>query len=313
LFSFLGKAIAALALFALVTSAVFFLLIRHEHNTPLTLPQPSGRFAVGRVTYAWTNSAAPDELSPIRGAPRQLMVWIWYPAAPTASGAPAPYVPAAWRAAIAPHGSMAFVTRNLALVRAHSVSGAPVARDDRSYPVVIMRAGGGAPTTDFTTLAEDLASHGYVVVGFDAAYRTYAFMLPDGRIVDRPPGNDPEDLNPEQADHLINKLLPMWTSDAAFVADQLQQLNAGDPTGRFTGRLDLDQLGMFGHSFGGAQALQFCHDDVRCKAGIDIDGAPYGSVVRDGVKEPFMIVLSDHSREMGDPASRQIVANLQLK
>jgi pimeloyl-ACP methyl ester carboxylesterase len=68
---------------------------------------------------------------------------------------------------------------------------------------------------------------------------------------------------------------------------------------------------MFGHSFGGATALQFCHDDSRCKAGIDIDGAPYGSVVQEGLKQPFMFIFSDHSREMSDPASSQIHADFQ--
>jgi len=48
--------------------------------------------------------------------------------------------------------------------------------------------------------------------------------------------------------------------------NQLENLNAAEPSGKFTGRLDLQRLGMFGHSFGGAQALQFCHDDARCKA-----------------------------------------------
>lgn len=67
----------------------------------------------------------------------------------------------------------------------------------------------------------------------------------------------------------------------------------------------------FGQSFGGAQSLQFCRDDLRCKAGIDIDGAPYGSVVQEGLKQLFMIILSDHSREMSDPAGRQIAANLE--
>ena len=32
-------------------------------------------------------------------------------------------------------------------------------------------------------------------------------------------------------------------------------------------------------SFGGAQAAQFCSQDTRCKAGIDIDGRPFGSVI----------------------------------
>jgi len=103
----------------------------------------------------------------------------------------------------------------------------------------------------------------------------------------------------------------MWTSDTNFVVSQLQHLNAADPSGKFTGRLDIQRLGMFGHSFGGATALQFCHDDSRCKAGIDMDGAPYGSVVREGLKQPFMFILSDHSHDLPDSASGQIHANFQ--
>jgi predicted dienelactone hydrolase len=102
----------------------------------------------------------------------------------------------------------------------------------------------------------------------------------------------------------------MWMDDTKFVVSQLQRLNATDPSGRFTGRLDMQQLGMFGHSFGGAQALQFCHDVPQCKAGIDLDGAPYGSVVQDGLKQPFMFILSDHGRELSDPASRKILADI---
>jgi pimeloyl-ACP methyl ester carboxylesterase len=68
---------------------------------------------------------------------------------------------------------------------------------------------------------------------------------------------------------------------------------------------------MFGHSFGGAQALEFCHNDSRCKAGIDIDGAPYGRVIQEGLKQPFMFLLSDHSHEIADPDNAQIQAHLR--
>jgi pimeloyl-ACP methyl ester carboxylesterase len=70
------------------------------------------------------------------------------------------------------------------------------------------------------------------------------------------------------------------------------------------------RVGVFGHSFGGAQAAQFCHEDARCKAGIDIDGAPLGSVVQTGIDRPFMFLMSDHSRESG-PESSRIMANIQ--
>ena len=308
------KGLAALAIFAIVGLTMLLALLWWEHKTEITLPSPTGHFAVGRTTYAWVNNTQTDELAPSSGAKREVVVWMWYPSAATKSAAPVEYLPAAWRSALAQHSGALmsqFLTRDLSLVRVHSTSDPEVSPEQRSYPVVIMRAGGGGLTTDYTTLAEDLASHGYIVVGFDAPYRTFVVVLPDNRVVIRPPTNDPENLQADQASRLINSLLPMWTSDTNFVVSQLQHLNAADPSGKFTGRLDIQRLGMFGHSFGGATALQFCHDDSRCKAGIDMDGAPYGSVVREGLKQPFMFILSDHSHDLPDSASGQIHANFQ--
>ena len=67
--------------------------------------------------------------------------------------------------------------------------------------------------------------------------------------------------------------------------------------------MDLQRLGIFGHSFGGATALEFCHKDSRCKAVLDMDGIPFGSVVPEGLSKPGMFLLSDHSR--GDGRSRE--------
>ena len=281
------KGFAALALLAVVGLMVLFGLLWREHKTEITLPALTGHFAVGRTTYTWVNDAETDELAPSLGAKREVVVWMWYPSAAATSAAPAEYLPAPWRVALEQHSGVLmsqFLTRDSSLVRTHSTSDPDVSPEQRSYPVVIMRAGGGALTVDFTTLAEDLASHGYIVVGFDAPYRTFVVVLSDNRVISRPPTNDPENLPADQANRLINRLLLMWTSDTAFVVSQLQRLNAADPSNKFTGRLDMQRLGMFGHSFGGAQALQFCHDDPRCRAGIDIDGAPYGNVVQEGLK-----------------------------
>jgi len=310
----LVHSLAALAIFTVLGPTMLLALLWREHKTEITLPTPTGHFAVARTTYTWVNTAQTDDLAPSSGAQREVVVWTWYPTAAVTSAAPVEYLPAPWRLALAQHSGVLmsqFFTRDLSLVRAHSTSDPEVSSEQRSYPVVIMRAGGGALTTDFTTLAEDLASHGYIVVGFDAPYRTFVVVLPGNRVVIRPPTHDPENLEAGPANRLINRLLPMWTSDTAFVVSQLQRLNAADPSGKFTGRLDMQRLGMFGHSFGGATALQFCHDDPRCKAGIDIDGAPYGVVVQEGLNQPFMFVLSDHSREMSDPDSRKIRADLQ--
>ncbi|MBK5256604.1 MAG: hypothetical protein JJE39_11265 [Vicinamibacteria bacterium] len=89
-----------------------------------------------------------------------------------------------------------------------------------------------------------------------------------------------------------------------------RETNASDATGRFTGRLDMTRVGVFGHSLGGATAAQFCHDDSRCKAGIDIDGQPFGNVIQAGLAQPFMFLLSDHGKS-SDPETRRIQATIQ--
>jgi hypothetical protein len=278
--------------------AAFLVLLSREHSTAITLPAPTGSFSVGRTTDVWINDAQNDDFAPVPETKRQVLVWIWYPAAPAPAATPADYLPALWRASLRSSRSRSlpvvlmddFFTRDPAVVHTHSSSDPPISPAESSYPVAIMRAGGGALTADFTILAEDLASHGYIVVGFDAPYRTGAVVFPDGRVVQRPPQYNLETLDGADAERLAEKLVVMWSDDTRFVVDRLEHLNAADPSGRFTRRLDMSRLGMFGHSLGGATSLQFCHEDLRCKAGIDIDGIPFGSVVAEGATQPFLFL-----------------------
>ncbi|MBI3681181.1 MAG: family membership [Acidobacteria bacterium] len=285
-----------------------------ERRAELTLPTPTGSFAVGRAIYDWTDDAKLDVLAPVPGTKRELLVWIWYPSAAGQSVAMDDYVPAQMRVAAGPaSGPWRLLTRDASKVHSHSTRDSDVSPQQRSYPVVIMRAGASAGVVGYSALAEDLASHGYVVVGFDAPYRTGLVVFPDGRVMRRTPENNPElCAGQEQAQQAgcMNKLLAAWTADIAFVLDRLQRLNSSEASGKFTGRLDLTRVGVFGHSFGGATAAQFCHDDSRCKAGIDVDGQPFGSVIQAGLHQPFMFLLSDHG-DSSDAVSRQILANIQ--
>jgi pimeloyl-ACP methyl ester carboxylesterase len=187
------------------------------------------------------------------------------------------------------------LTRDLSKVQTHSSPDSDVSSRQRSFPVVIMRAGASAEVANYSTLAEDLASHGYIVVGFDAPYRTGRVVFPDGRVIARSPENDPELCSGgKRQEPCANRLLAGWSADIAFVLDRLGQLNLSDSSGRFTGRLDMTHIGVFGHSFGGATAALFCHEDSRCKAGLDIDGAPHGSVIQAGIDRPFMSLLTSN-------------------
>lgn len=310
------KGFVALIILSMLGVAIVLSLLWGEHRTAITLPTPTGPFQVGRVMYDWVDQSRTDSLAPVAGQKRELVVWIWYPATPTNVSKAVDYLPTAWRTALARYqgGGLngTFLTRDLSLVHAHSISDAAVSPAQRTYPVVIMRSGSGALTTDYTTLAEDLASHGYIVVGIDAPYSASVMVFSDGRVVTRTTAGHPTESNlpVEEQNRLLNTLITIWSADTRFVLDQLEQLNRSDPSGTFTSRLNLQEVGVFGHSFGGATAAQFCHDDNRCKAGIDIDGAPFGSVIQQGLQHPFLFLTSDHG-DTSDAASRTVLANIQ--
>jgi dienelactone hydrolase len=49
--------------------------------------------------------------------------------------------------------------------------------------------------------------------------------------------------------------------------------------------LDLHKVGAFGHSFGGATALEVAQRESRVRAAIDLDGDLFGTLAREGVSK----------------------------
>ncbi len=308
------RIVVRLALVAVVSIAAVLGVLWLDHTRETTLPAPTGPFAVGRTTYDWSDAAHADPMAPQTDTKRELLAWIWYPAAPKQlSQTKDDYLPLPWRTALQRQTGPVitqFATRDLSRVHVHSIRNPEVSPAQHSYPVVFMRPGAAALTTQYTILAEDLASHGYVVVGFDAPYRSTIAVFPNGRVIARAPQNNVELFGALKQVQLGTRLVQAWSADMGFALDQLQRLNASDPSGRFLGRLDLQRVGVFGHSLGGATALQFCHDDLRCKAGIDVDGLPLGGVIREGLTQPFMFLLSDHGSEP-DAETRPVMADIR--
>jgi len=260
-----------------------------ELSSQMALPEPSGRFPVGRVNFDWIDESRIDPLSPQVGTKRELTVWIWYPASTNKSSTPSDYIPAYWRAALAkrqpPEANK--VWRDPSLVHCHSFDNVEIAKAQSTWPAVLMKPGVGSPALDYTTLCEDLASHGYIVVASDSPYNTYLVVHKDGRAVAVNSAALPRGTN-------ATRILEIWSADNRFLLDRLTALNKHDPDNRFEGRLDMAKVGVMGHSFGGATAAEFCHEDLRCKAGIDLEGQPFGEVINTGINRPFMFLLADH-------------------
>ena len=291
-----------------VVGLVVFLWV--EHNRAVTLPIPTGPYGVGRVKYDWVDESRIDTLAAPSRQKRKLPVWIWYPADPSAKGDPAPYLPPAWLRARADGGVGALLTQNLTAVRPHAHHHVPLATRQPRYPVLVMQPGLGPLLSDYTALAEELASHGYVVVGSTPPYSASVVVFKDGRVVrGTAAGNVPETATPAEAKVVLEHLINVWAADDRFVLDQLERLNTAPPNTMFTGRLDLQAIGLLGHSFGGATAAEVCHLDLRCKAGVDLDGYPYGEVAQTGLKQPFMFIWSEPDKT--DEAWQQAMRTTQ--
>jgi predicted dienelactone hydrolase len=243
------------------------------------LPPPTGKHAVARTALEWTDPHRPERYG---DNPRRLVTWVWYPSEPAAERAD--YLPEAWR----PTAEMIGVaTKGMV---AHSRDGGPLAGDHETYPVVLFSPSGFPPLL-FSGVTEDLASHGYVVVGVNHTYETAVTVFADGRVVPMnpeaiagalgPPTGPPGETFARRAEVCRYK-----AADLAFIADRLPEI--------FPGRLDLDRISAAGHSFGGNAALQWCRDDPRCRAAVNLDGALWTEVGELGLDKPALQILAPH-------------------
>lgn len=66
------------------------------------------------------------------------------------------------------------------------------------------------------------------------------------------------------------------------------------------GKLDLARIGSFGHSFGGATALEVCRVDARCRAAVNMDGGLCGGIVAQPAVRPLLLMSSADSSRYPD-------------
>ena len=261
------------------------------------LPAPTGPYNVGVAWRQWVDEARDEPYDETANDKREVIVQFLYPAVTVADTEAAPYLQN--RDDVIPMFSNlleAFVSfrfdtqpSDLDHFQSHAYAGAALASDQASYPVLIFSPGAASDVRMYTAQLEELASHGYIVAAINHAYGVSITTLSDGRVV-----------SPTFSTGLEGAA-EIWSQDQIFVIDQLEALNANDPDGLFTNRLDLERLGIFGQSLGGSTSTLTCFVDTRCKAGANGDGEVYGSVIEQGLEQPFLYLLSD-SRIFSDPA-----------
>ena len=299
-------------------------------------PAPTGPFTVGSTRLYFVDASRQDPFAPKPHTSRELLVLVWYPAEITAGALPQtfwPDVSATWPVIAHDLHMPSFILSHLRLVKSHSYPDVPVAQAQTKYPVLIFSHGFGSTPWQNTPQMEELASHGFIIFSIGHTFESAAIVFPDRRIIpmsktrfeavakwEAPKSDLMKKLtkqlqvanNPVEIRLIVMQMakpgsalesLAVWVADTQYLMDELARINAGavegvtGPGKRFANRLDLDRLGIFGMSFGGATAGEVCVRDSRCKAGLNMDGRQYGQLINHKLTVPFFYFGSEDNKE----------------
>ncbi|MEV6443956.1 esterase [Amycolatopsis sp. NPDC051716] len=257
-----------------ITALTFALASPSASADPaLTLAKPTGDRPVGTTALYLKDTSRPDPWVP--SVPyRELMVSLFYPAAP-AGGPKKQFMSEAEAKAVFDEAGITGIPPSvLTTVRTDAVVDARPA--GRSLPAVVLSPGFKRPRAELTSLSEDLASHGYLVVLVDHTYENVATTFPDGRVTGCAACGS-YDIE------FWQKLQRGRAKDVSFVLDSLAH-------SKWAPLLDTARIGMAGHSVGGTSTVNAMVTDTRIKAGIDMDGTQSDPLLAPGLDRPFLFL-----------------------
>lgn len=291
------------------------------------LPKPTGAYAVGVRTFELADTSRPGVFSAEPTEPRRLLARVWYPATPGKDARPMRYFSPA-EARTTAHGLGELVRfgpllSHLKHVRTNGYENAPLlAGHAGRHPVVVFGHGYMSFLGQNTVLMEELASHGYIVYSIQHTYDASDTVFPDGGIVpmdgqlkrrhdDRRPqgmsalltGKTLDErfaghlLLPEQDARLVRQSAPVWVRDRQFLLDRLAAGTVPGTVAEIAAASDVSKTGQIGMSFGGSTTGGFCAVDVRCAAGVNLDGLSYHlQTLGTELPVPFLMLHSDLER-----------------
>ena len=244
------------------------------------LPAPSGSYTVATEIETWKDNSRLEAFTENPSDIRRIVVQYWYPTAASISAESNthPYIdqPDKRMSAFAQAmGLPQFLVEHIQEVKTHSLYGQKVHPDTGALPVVIFSHGLGGMKSQNTIQAEELASHGYLVIAADHAFDAYLTIFDDATTADyRSSGGDIS--NEAEFWAVREPQLETRTHDISFILDMVssRKTNPNDvkEVNVLWQRADLNRVGIFGHSFGGATSLMALSRDSRIRAAIALDG-----------------------------------------
>lgn len=289
LFTFISILVIAISTFMSIILPVF------------TMPQPTGKYGIGEQSRILVDSSRSETFTKTSSDKRNVAVSVWYP---TNKKAMTSKQKESYPSSLGEAMSLVFnlpkqLFSHLSLVKTHVVKNASISNDKKNYPVVLFSPGIRSTRYQSMSTVEELVSRGYIVVGMDHPYTSAKVKLSNGKTAYYQA--DPK-YNTSKGLYNYNvKSVAVRAKDVTFVIDKLSAWNQSNSG--FTGKLNMNKIGMFGHSFGGATTAEALAQDNRIKAGVSLEGGFWGTVATKGVSQPFMYIMSGNTAESLKPHS----------
>lgn len=280
---------SGLALVCVAIAAMFSLTLPTpapaDQPLKLEVPATTGKARVATRSFQLVDRSRPAGFD--QSGKRRLMVQVTYPRKRGAGKCrPSLYLPP---------GTADRLLSYLALegqrveIGTGACAGGPVIR--KKLPLVLFSHAYTADRAVYTSLVNDLASRGYMVVSIDHTSDAFAVQFPNGDVVDGVYGS-PLASKPIEEPELV-RLINVRTRDVRFVTTWLMKQNRKKRSW-LRQRIDRKRIGVFGHSLGGATAARVGIVDQRFRASADLDGSLFGQwpLTRKS-KKPFLLFAAE--------------------
>ncbi len=276
-----------LALIGLIGAVAWTRVVAAE-----SLPDPKklGAYPVGVTTIELVDNSRTDSAT---NGPRTLLTEIWYPATDDSRGLPKNKFSDFFLRGQSPE--LNDMLKKFFKVGLDEIDGRfknEAVRDARvregKFPLIIFSHGNGGIRAQNAFWCDHMASHGYIIMSADHTGNCAATCV-GGKVI---PYNVGRMMNSSQE----------RPKDVSFLIDTMGRMNAGADS-RFAGRVEMDKIGVAGHSYGGYTCGAVIESDKRVKAIIPM--TPVWPT-RTNFTTPLLIFLASEDKTLGAMTNQTI-------